>query len=84
MFYILVMLASTIHNMVIPAAMFYILVMFSSTIYNMVILAGTIYNLNIPCLHILNYDAMIYLTIYDYIFIMINYLYVIIFMCIFF
>jgi len=60
--------------LVIPDAMF----------YNIVMLAGMIYNLNMPCLHVLNHDAMIYFTTYNYIFAMINYLYVIIFMCLFF
>ena len=60
------------------------LVMPTAMFVDMVMLASMIYNLNMPCLHFLNHDAMIYLSTYDYIFAMINFLYVIIFMCIFF
>jgi len=52
--------------------------------YNMIMLATIIHNLNMLCSHVFNHDGMIKLTIYDNIIAMINYLYVISFMRLFF
>jgi len=52
--------------------------------YILVMLAAIIHNLNMSCSHFLNHTEMIYLIIYDYIIVMINYLYVIIFIWILF
>jgi len=48
--------------------------------YKMIImLGGMIYNLNLSYSHVLNHDVIIYSTTYDCIIVMLNYLYVIVF-----
>jgi hypothetical protein len=47
-------------------------------------LAGMLYMTNIPCLHVLNHDFMVHISIYDVIIIMLIFIYVIICMVLFF